>query len=170
MKFAQTELDRLKTSHISIAEPIEIAADLLVNHPRCIGMHDIYAEGSAFYERETSQFIVDVRLSGVMVVPCAISLKPVDLDFSIRYSENFAFDLKVADEFESIPVEGDEVDLLPYFMDAIVAEIPLKVIHPDLTEYPKGEGWEVMTEEAYQEAKKQEIDPRLAILKDYKFE
>ena len=36
----------------------------------------------------------------------------------------------------------------------------------ELTEYPKGDGWLVMSEEDYLEEKSREIDPRLAKLKD----
>ena len=55
-------------------------------------------------------------------------------------------------------------------MDAIFAEVPLKAVHPDLETYPEGDGWVVMTEEDYINEKSQEIDPRLAKLKDFKFD
>ncbi|UPU39227.1 DUF177 domain-containing protein [Erysipelothrix sp. Poltava] len=62
------------------------------------------------------------------------------------------------------------LDLDPYLLDSILAAVPLKAIHPDLKEYPEGEGWQVMTEEDYTKEKSQEIDPRLAKLKDFKFD
>lgn len=47
-------------------------------------------------------------------------------------------------------------------------DIPLKVVKPGVIDYPKGDGWEVISEETYQKEKKRNIDPRLSILKDYK--
>lgn len=169
MKFARTELDRARISHISIDEDIDVS-ELVEQTDRIISISPIQIIGEAFYESHSSQLIIDVDLIGDMVVPCAISLKPVDLNIDLHYTENFAFDLEMANEFEGALVENEELDLVPYLIDAIMADIPLKVVHPDLKEYPKGEGWAVYNEASYEEAKKEEIDPRLAILKEYKVE
>ena len=49
-------------------------------------------------------------------------------------------------------------------------EVPLKVVKEGIKEYPKGDGWEVVKEEDYTKSKKDDIDPRLAKLKEFKLE
>ena len=49
-------------------------------------------------------------------------------------------------------------------------EVPLKIVKEGLTQYPKGDGWEVVKEEDYIKEKSKEIDPRLAKLKEFKLE
>ncbi len=101
-----------------------------------------------------------------MIVPCAITLKPLSHLFNVRLNEVFSFYEPDEEDEETIYVQDEEIDLDPYILGAILAEIPLKLIDPELTEYPKGDGWLVMSEEDYLEEKSREIDPRLAKLKD----
>ncbi|MBV1708810.1 MAG: DUF177 domain-containing protein [Erysipelothrix sp.] len=79
--------------------------------------------------------------------------------FSFEKSDNEDEDVEV--------VKGDVIELFELVYQLILMEAPLKVVKPDLKEYPKGDGWEVIKEEDYVAAKKSEIDPRLAKLKDY---
>lgn len=48
-------------------------------------------------------------------------------------------------------------------------EVPHKVVKEGV-EYPKGKGWEVVTEDDFNASKKNAIDPRLAKLKEFKIE
>ena len=45
----------------------------------------------------------------------------------------------------------------------------MKVVKDDAV-YPSGDGWEILSEAEYQRRKGNEIDPRLAKLKEFKFE
>ena len=80
----------------------------------------------------------------------------------------FSFD-KTNDE-DVHEVKGDVVELLPVIFQLILMEVPLKVVKKGLKQYPKGDGWEVVKEEDYELSKKDEIDPRLAKLKEFKLE
>lgn len=101
-----------------------------------------------------------------MVVPCAITDEDVLVEFKTEDDPVFSFG-KTDDE-EAIEVKGDTVELMPVVYPLIMMEIPLKVVKPGLKDYPKGDGWEVLTEEEYLREKQSQIDPRLAKLRDYK--
>lgn len=163
MKFLRSELEKLQASSIKIDEELEFELD---NHPLCQELKDIHADGYAYFDYEHGQLTVDLNIDGEMIVPCAITLKPLLHEFETNLSEVFSFyELDEEDEV-SIYVEGDEIDFRPYILAAILTEIPLSLKDPELKSYPKGDGWGVMTEEEYQKEKSAEIDPRLAKLKE----
>ena len=169
MIFKGIELDRLDSPHIHVDEPFNSDPKQVSDHPRLNDLRDIFVVGNIYYDRHSSKFICDLEIDGVMEVPCAITLRPVELDFNIQLEDMFSFDeLEAGDE--GIKVDGDTLDLSPYIMGSILSEVPLSITDPDIDEYPHGEGWQVMTEEDYIKEKNQEIDPRLAKLKDFKFE
>ena len=110
----------------------------------------------------------DLSITGVMIVPCSITLDDVEVSFHSESEEVFSFvKCEDADVHEA---KGDVVELLPVIFQQILMEIPLKVVKPGIKEYPKGEGWKVIREEDLQEEKEKEIDPRLAKLREFKAE
>ena len=66
--------------------------------------------------------------------------------------------------------KGDVVELLPVIFQLILMEVPLKAVKPGIGEYPQGKGWKVIREEDLRKEKEQEIDPRLAKLREFKVE
>ena len=167
MKFLRSELEQSQASHIEIDEAINIELD---NHPLCQELKDVYASGYAYYDHNSSQLTVDLSVDGEMIVPCTITLKPLSYEFETRLSEVFSFHEPDDEDEVTIYVEGDEIDFGPYILGAVLSEIPLNLKDPDLEHYPEGDGWNVMTEEQYQKEKSEEIDPRLAKLKDLKID
>ena len=167
MIFKRFDWDRLSSSYIDIDEAFPVDPTFVESHPRLNELRDIFIVGQNYYDPHSSQLILDLEIEGVMVVPCSISLKPVTLEFSIPFEDTFSFEA-LGEEDEGVEVNGDELVLDSYIYESILAEIPLRIIHPDLEHYPQGEGWEVLTEEDFIKQKSQEIDPRLAKLKDFK--
>ncbi len=73
-----------------------------------------------------------------------------------------------------MPLDGDWVDLEPAVEDHILLSIPLQVLsQEELSEdkMPSGNDWEVVTQEALEERRKQQkeqsVDPRLASLQSF---
>lgn len=172
MKFLRGDLEQNNSPTVFIQGELDVLEDITVPSERYTDLRDIYVEGTGYYNSDTTEFIVGLDLKGTVTVPCAISLKPVDVDVHTKLSEVFVFEMSedIEDDETVVLIDGDELDLYPYIWSAIVVAIPLKVVDPDLTEYPKGEGWEVLTETDYQKQKSEEIDPRLAKLKEFNFE
>lgn len=163
MNFLRSELEQLGSSQFQIDEDLRIDLD---DHPRCEEILNAHASGYAFYDEHDRELAVDVTVSGEMIVPCAITLKPLPYDFETKYQEVFSFYEAEHEEDDIIHITGEEIDLKPYLRSAVIADIPMKVIDPELKEYPKGDGWEVITEEQFAKEKEDEIDPRLAKLKE----
>lgn len=167
MKFSRSELEKTQDSRINISEELEFELD---NHPLCQELRDVHAEGYAYYDNPSGQLTIELSVEGEMIVPCAITLKPLSHEFETRLLEVFSFHMPDEDDEDTIYIEGDELDFGPFVLGAILTEVPLNLKDPDLESYPEGDGWNVMTEEEYQKEKSEEIDPRLAKLKDLKID
>ncbi|AMC93499.1 hypothetical protein AOC36_05745 [Erysipelothrix larvae] len=173
MEFRVKDLERNSSSRIDISGLVDSFQEMVPNN-RFTDLRDVYVEGTGFFNSENDEFFVNCTIEATVEIPCAISLKPVEIEIEATLSEIFLFGIEVRDEEDDdnpvIVVDTDVLDLDPYIWDAILVEIPLKVVHPDLKEYPSGNGWVVLKEEDYLEQKSKEIDPRLAKLKDFKFD
>ena len=163
MKFLRSELEKLQVSRIDISEDLEFQLD---NHPLCQEIKEVHVEGYAFYDYQSGRFSIDLDIDGEMIVPCAITLKPLSYEFETSLSEVFSFYEPDEEDEVTIYVEGDEIDFGPFIFGAVLAEVPLSLKDPDLETYPEGDGWSVITEKEYQKQKSEEIDPRLAKLKE----
>lgn len=102
---------------------------------------------------------VILNVTGKMVLPCAITLKPVDYPFVIDIDEIFSDD---AEEMsKKVKKCENTIDILPIVWENILMEIPMRVVSPDASlEKIEGDGWKVITEDS------QNINPELAKLKD----
>ena len=67
---------------------------------------------------------------------------------------------------EDVYFVDEELDLEDFVMSFIFPIVPIKVVKNEEIEYPRGDGWRVMTEAEFEESRKQRIDPRLSKLLD----
>ena len=78
-------------------------------------------------------------VSGTMVLPCSITLKPTNYDFSIEIDE-------ILDE--SYKKSQNSIDIFPIIWENILMEIPIRIVNEDVTDVKtEGEGWKLITEE-----------------------
>lgn len=173
MKWTKNELIRAKDTTIEFEETINFDASTFPKTLHLRKLTDVTVSGNIHYDLSSDLVYVNLDLEGVMVVPCSISLEDVEYDFHTNSLEVFSFD-KVEKDEDIHETKGDVIELLPVIFQLIIMEIPFKVVKPGLKEYPSGKGWEVVKEEDYLKAqaerKANEIDPRLAKLKDFKIE
>ena len=105
---------------------------------------------------------LNVDVSGTLVLPCAITLKPVDYPFNIKNEGNI--DELVEENEKSVKKDENTLDILPIIWENILMEIPMRVVSKGAEEELsnlEGNGWKVITEED-----NGEINPELAKLKD----
>lgn len=105
---------------------------------------------------------LNVDVSGTLVLPCAITLKPVDYPFNIKIEGNI--DELVGENEKSVKKDENTLDILPIIWENILMEIPMRVVSKGAEEELsnlEGNGWKVITEED-----DGEINPELAKLKD----
>ena len=85
-------------------------------------------------------------VNGVMVLPCAITLKPV----------NYPFTIEINGQYEELLQEFDEnstnfqntIDILPIIWENILMEIPMRVVSDEVKDSEvnmKGDGWSFTT-------------------------
>ena len=102
---------------------------------------------------------LSITIKGTMVLPCARTLKDVNYPFNIEIN-----DVIGQNSDNSLEINQNTLDIFPIVWQNILVDVPLRVLAPDAKEEPiKGDGWRLITEESNEE----EIDPRLAKLKDY---
>lgn len=103
--------------------------------------------------------ILSLKIEGVMVLPCAVTLEPVDYPFTVKLEDNLEELLKEIDEN---PQKLEKtIDILPIIWENVLMEMPMKVTSPKAKDIKmSGDGWKMVTEE------KMEFNPELEKLKD----
>ena len=140
MRWSKLELLRASEHTITFDDSLSFDASAFSAMNQIRGLNDVRVSGKLRYDSDEDRVFADIEISGTMILPCAVH-----------------------------EAKGDVVELLPVIFQLILMEIPLKVVKNEVT-YPKGNGWEVMKESDYQKQKKDEIDPRLAKLMEFKAE
>lgn len=155
------DLTRLKNGideYIEVDELVPFEQEYAQN-TELIDLKNTMVKGT-LYKDSTEQIILDIVLKGVMVLPCSITLKPVD----------YSFECSIHGSMEELYQEIDKndkkyensIDILPILWENILMEMPMKVVSDDLSDAKtEGEGWKLITEkeDTY-------INPELEKLKD----
>ncbi|MBQ1692283.1 MAG: hypothetical protein II017_05685, partial [Erysipelotrichaceae bacterium] len=102
---------------------------------------------------------------GTMICPCAITLEDVEVPFSLKEDEPV-----VHKEDEDGFLLNESIEAEELAVHIILPEAPIKVVKKEKIEYSRGDGWAFVSEKDYESSKKDEIDPRLQKLKEYRFE
>lgn len=132
---------------------------------------NIKVSGNLFYDEPyvTGNF----KVSADLVVPSSRSLAPVDDHEEFSFTENYSQDKPTKDELDENPdpivtINNDTIDLQTAVEDNILLNIPTTILtekEKDEHIYPEGKGWEVVSEKAFDEGKKNQINPAFAKLK-----
>ena len=110
-------------------------------------LDDVKVEGEII-KNSLGNIELNVGVDGVMVLPCAITLKPV----------NYPFSIQISGEIEELMENFDEkarnfqnsIDILPIIWENILMEIPMRVVSDEAKNSDiklEGEGWKFVTEE-----------------------
>lgn len=84
------------------------------------------------------EYLLNLNVKGEMVLPCSLTLEPVDYPFDIKIEENLN---------EIIKKTQKTIDILPIIWENILMEIPMKVVSPKAKNMKtKGDGWELITD------------------------
>lgn len=100
-----------------------------------------------------------LKIDGVMVLPCAITLKPVNYPFSIEFDKSLE---EICEETtENLKKDENTLDILPIIWENILMEIPIRVVgDKNQNLQMEGDGWKLITEE------EKKLNPELQKLKD----
>lgn len=167
MKWTRSEL--LKNSvHVNFDEDVDIDSSEFEGNELIDSVHDVHTSGSGYLDDDNDRFYCEIHVEGVMIVPDSITGDLIEYPFSADSNETYV--LGETDEDDVRIVSDEVIDLTEAVVDDILLEVPLEVSDVQEGEYPEGDGWKVYSEAEYQESRKDQIDPRLAKLKQFKSE
>ena len=110
-----------------------------------INLNDVKIKGNISKD-STYEYTIDVDVSGIMVLPCSITLEPVDYPFSVKISGNLEEMLEEINE-NSKKIENS-IDIFPIIWENILMEIPMKVVSEKAKDIKlEGDGWKLITDE-----------------------
>jgi uncharacterized protein len=89
---------------------------------------------------------LNLEISGIMVLECAITLKPVDYPFTTNVSGEYE---ELLEEIGEIGKNSlNTIDIFPIIWENILLEVPLRVVSDDAKDIKlSGDGWSLVTDE-----------------------
>jgi len=156
---------------VTFDEDVEIDADAFTDQYRINAVKDVHVSGEGHPDSDADHFYVNMEITGVMLCPDAITGKEIEVPFETECEEVYSFIEEEDTEDDGMRcVTTDVIELLPAVIENILLEVPLQVTEAEEGDYPEGDGWKIYSEAEYQESRKDQIDPRLAKLKQFKIE
>ncbi len=154
------DITKLKNSVVKVIEVDEVANfnEEDIKKADMLDLKDVKVTGQ-ISKNNLDSYNVYLKVSGEMILPCAITLKPVNYPFNIEIDEIFSED--ASEMSKKIKKFENTIDILPIVWENILMEIPMRVVSPDASlEKVEGNGWKLVTEDSEFE------NPELAKLKD----
>lgn len=126
-----------------------------------IELKDTYVKGF-ITKNEVDDYNLNVIISGTMVLPCSISLKPTNYEFSCSIDENVQ---ELLEELgKTLKNSENSLDIFPIIWENILMEIPMHIVNEDIHDVKlSGDGWRVITDD---EDDSESVNPELQKLKD----
>ena len=145
MKFDLVRLNNNIDKYISVNEVYSFTGDEL-SGTDLLKLNDVKINGEIF-KNSLGNIELSLDVEGVMVLPCAITLKPVNYPFSIEISGEIE---ELMENFEENSTNfQNSIDILPIIWENILMEIPMRVVSEEADSNIKleGNGWKFVTEE-----------------------
>ena len=157
------DITKLKSNivdKIDIDEEVIVDSELL-KETDIIELKDTFVKG--FITRDDlNSYNLNVIISGTMVLPCSVSLKPTNYEFSCSIDENIE---ELLEELgKTLKNSENTIDIFPIIWENILMEIPMHIVNEDIHDVKlSGDGWRVITEV---EDDSESVNPELQKLKD----
>ena len=106
-----------------------------------IDMSVLKIEGTIFKDNIRG-FVIRMNIEGTMILPCAITLKPVSFPF------NIVIDDEISNLIENAEKINNSLDIFPIVWENVLMEIPLRVVSENAdSQTLNGDGWKLILEE-----------------------
>ena len=150
---------------------INLEERLLNKTKRILSAEDTHYEGYFFFDPELQEYQLSLSAKTNLVLPSTRSLEPVNYlqelsIFEIYLEEDNTQAIEMYEDNELVLIlETDSIDISQVLLENIVLSLPSQILtdqEKSDKNLPKGEHWQVMTENQYQESKtkyKQENSP-----------
>ncbi|MGT2933180.1 YceD family protein [Streptococcus catagoni] len=157
-----SEIKKKQLEGLHFQQRLDLTEKIKIRNPEIIDLQAVNVEGSVVFD--SGLFILDYKLNYVITLPSSRSMAAVESQKSQEVLEVFIEESQLATKADLVEdqvllvLTDDYIDLEESVIDNILLSIPLQVLTEEekaSAELPKGNDWEVMTEEQYQ-AKKEE--------------
>ena len=157
------DITKLKSNivdKIDIDEEVIVDSELL-KETDIIELKDTFVKGFITKD-DLNSYNLNVIISGTMVLPCSVSLKPTNYEFSCSIDENIE---ELLEELgKTLKNSENTIDIFPIIWENILMEIPMHIVNEDIHDVKlSGDGWRVITEV---EDDSESVNPELQKLKD----
>lgn len=176
MKWSLMELRKYQETPLEIVETFDVKETLMQRDELILDLSPVTVTG--LLNVSPSDYTLHYRLKTVMTVPSSRSLEPVELPISLTITEVFMTEEQyqrrdglIPDE-EILLLEKGSIDLIESIEDNLLLAIPMQVLTEKEKQddtLPTGDGWEVISEDVYQQRQEEadsQTDPRLAKLSE----
>lgn len=112
-------------------------------------LNDLHVTGSVTLDA-LKEVYLNIDVTGTMIIPCAITLKPVNYPFSVTIYGNLE---ELENEFgENIKKNQNTLDIFPIIWENILMEVPMRVVSEEAKNYEvSGDGWSFTTKSCEKE-------------------
>ncbi len=166
MKFTKKDFLNAKNGIIEIDEWIAVEENDLLHHTQVKSIPEVHVTGTLQFDHRSLVFS-DLDLDGVMIVLDSITMEDLEVAFDTKSQETYSFDPIKENDEDIIVVKKDTVDINPEIFQAIIYEAPMSITRLPRDQYPKGDGWQLLSDLDKEEPK---IDPRWEKLNDFKLD
>ena len=169
VRFTKKDFLNATNNTIQIDEWISVEKNDLLHHSQVKSIPEVHVTGTLQFDG-TALVFSDLDLDGVMTVLDSITMEDLEVAFDTKSQETYSFEplqnIENSDE-EIIVVKKDTIDLNPEIFQAILYEAPMSITRLPRDQYPKGNGWQLLSDQDQEEPK---IDPRWEKLNDFKLD
>lgn len=166
VKFTKNDFLNAKNGIIEIDEWIAVEENDLLHHTQVKSIPEVHVTGTLQFDHRSLVFS-DLDLDGVMIVLDSITMEDLEVAFDTKSQETYSFDPIKENDEDIIVVKKDTVDINPEIFQAIIYEAPMSITRLPRDQYPKGDGWQLLSDQDKEEPK---IDPRWEKLNDFKLD
>lgn len=166
VKFTKKDFLNAKNGIIGIDEWIAVEENDLLHHTQVKSIPEVHVTGTLQFDHRSLVFS-DLDLDGVMIVLDSITMEDLEVAFDTKSQETYSFDPIKENDEDIIVVKKDTVDINPEIFQAIIYEAPMSITRLPRDQYPKGDGWQLLSDQDKEEPK---IDPRWEKLNDFKLD
>ena len=135
MKIDLNYLNRF--SKLNIDNDFELSSDYYKNTD-IRALKNLHVDGEITIDYE-DEILLNINISGIMILPCAVTLKDVEYKFQSDINESIG-------KFEEIYKNNkNSLDISDFLWENIVLEIPIRVVSRDIEpSNTSGDGWELV--------------------------
>lgn len=167
MKWKISEIQAYPEGFVPLNEYLNLETEVKYRRNDVISLDKTHIEG--YFVDDSGEIILHASVETSITLPSTRSLKPVTFNLEFGLKERYVHtDTRSSEDSDEvfIVLNDDYIDLANIIADAIVVNIPIKIIGDDESDedLPSGDNWQVLTEDEYLEQlaknKEETVDPR----------